>query len=452
MDILPNELILLVGEYINDDVFSKLALSKCSRRLQWLFDPTTVYSSIHISSIGTREVELIQYLWHRPDLAQLVHDANFGFARGFHPDYPSLTKACSPRWNSTIEHIVDDICESEREKASWNMRLRQLCEDAWLGVLLSRLNNLKSITLGYGDNQWLLTSILDKALLGRRPFSTATPFPLLQKVTLINYQGQFKYNPHFALGWFHLPAVRTIEGVNMWDSSGGMDVGTSNISRLIDRVSSVTEVVLSPAFFCRGMGDWIAACPKLEHFKVDIGVISDAPSSYIFDPREFRQGLAPRKKTLKALSIEFHNSYRRFRAKHRTMEVQHYLGRDDLPFGSFREFIVLEHLSMRHANLMRLPGVNIRDSHDAAPQCLVDLLPTSLKSLEITDVVQAFILGLISELRLLVRQHTTIIPQFKRIVLHLQEGELELAMLLIDDLKSECERMGIRLMVIGRSI
>lgn len=66
--------------------------------------------------------------------------------------------------------------------------------------------------------------------------------------------------------------------------------------------------------------------------------------------------------------------------------------------------------------------------------------------------MQAFILGLISELRLLVRQHTTIIPQFKRIVLHLQEGELELAMLLIDDLKSECERMGIRLMVIGRSI
>lgn len=101
---------------------------------------------------------------------------------------------------------------------------------------------------------------------------------------------------------------------------------------------------------------------------------------------------------------------------------------------------------------MRLPGVNIRDSHDAAPQCLVDLLPTSLKSLEITDVVQAFILGLISELRLLVRQHTTIIPQFKRIVLHLQEGELELAMFLIDDLKSECERMGVRLMIIGRSI
>ncbi|PIG83543.1 glyceraldehyde-3-phosphate dehydrogenase [Aspergillus arachidicola] len=413
MDILPNELILLVGQYITDDAFSKLALSKCSRRLQWLFDPPTVYSSLHISSIGTREVALIQYLWRRPDLAHLVHDANFGFARCIHPYYPYLLpKACTLRWNSTIEHIVDDICESEREKTAWNTQLRQFCEDAWLGVLLSLLNNLKSITLGYGGNQWLLTSILDKALLGRRPFSTTAPFPLLQKVTLKNYQGRFSYNPHFALGWFHLPAVRTIEGVNMWDSSGRMDVG-------------YVEYLDKPP------------CLKLERFKVDIGVISDAPSPYIFDPRDFRQGLAPCKKTLKALSIGFHSSYRRFRARHRTMEVRHHLGLEDLPFGSFREFIVLEHLSMRHANLMRLPGVNTGDSHDAAPQSLVDLSPTSLKSLEITDVVHAFVLHLIAELSLLVTQHTTIIPQFERIVFYLQQPEWRLAMFLTDNLNPD---------------
>ncbi|KAK6832185.1 hypothetical protein RU639_002899 [Aspergillus parasiticus] len=83
---------------------------------------------------------------------------------------------------------------------------------------------------------------------------------------------------------------------------------------------------------------------------------------------------------------------------------------------------------------MRLPGVNIGDSHDAAPQTLVDLLPTSLKSLEITDVVHAFVLHLIAELRLLVTQHTTIIPQFERIVFYLQQPEWRLAKLLTDNL------------------
>ncbi|KAB8277882.1 hypothetical protein BDV30DRAFT_234293 [Aspergillus minisclerotigenes] len=444
MDILPNELILLIGKYIEGDIFTKLALSKCSRRLQWLFDPPMVYSSLHISSVGARDFRLIQNLLNRPDLARLVQHAYFLFTWSFRPDTRYMTEPWNPRWDSMIEPIVDDICESEIEKVRWRRELRECCDEAWLGVLLTRLDYLKSITFACGDERGLMNSILKKAALRQRPFSTTAPFPCCRrspsKFTLCN-------------GLVYLPAVRTIEAIETFEYlSDEMDLISSNFPDLKNYTCPITEIVVSPAYNCRGIRDWVATCTKLERLKIDIGMVLDIPSSYVFDPIDFRRCLDPCKETLKALSIGFDNSYGRFSATYRTLEVRHHLGRDDLPFGSFKELIVLEHLSMRHANLMRLRGVNIRDSYDAAPQCLVDLLPTSLKSLEITDVVQAFILGLISELRLLVRQHTTIIPQFKRIVLHLQERQLELAMFLIDDLKSECERLGVRLMIIGRSI
>lgn len=46
---------------------------------------------------------------------------------------------------------------------------------------------------------------------------------------------------------------------------------------------------------------------------------------------------------------------------------------------------------MRHANLVRLPDANISDSRDAAPRSLVDILPSTLRSLEITEVVQIYL-------------------------------------------------------------
>ncbi|KAE8370474.1 hypothetical protein BDV27DRAFT_152069 [Aspergillus caelatus] len=213
MDRLPNELIFLVGKYIKDDVFAKLALSQCSRRLQWLFDPPLAYSYLYISSIGTREFALIRHLWCRPDLARLVQHAYLGFAWCFRPDSQPITEACYPQWNWMVEHILDDICESEYEKTAWNMQLRRFCEEAWLGVLLTRLNNLKSVTLAYGNNQGLINSILDKAAYHRQPFNRTTPFQLLLKVTLKSQFSWLQCNLPFAMGLFHLPAIRTIQGI-----------------------------------------------------------------------------------------------------------------------------------------------------------------------------------------------------------------------------------------------
>ncbi|KAE8139515.1 hypothetical protein BDV38DRAFT_291236 [Aspergillus pseudotamarii] len=418
---LPNELIFLVGKDIKDDVSTKLALSQCSRRLQWLFDSSLVYSSLDISSIGTHEFALIRHLWCRPDLTRLVQHAYLGFAWRFRPDSRSITGAYCSQRDWIIDHIVDDISESEYEKK------------AWLGALLTRLNNLKSVTLTYGNNQGLLNSIWDKAAFHRQPFNRTTPFPLLEKVTLKGQFSLLQYNSPIAMGLFHLPAIRTIQG---------------NAAR----VRSVTEIVLSPAYNCQRMGDWISACSRLERFQVDIGIVSGTHTFYIFDPIAFRQCLHPCKETLKALSLRFHRSYREFRAWQRTTRIYRHFQRDDLPFGSFREFIVLEQLSMRHANLVRLPDANIRDSFDATPRSLVDILPTSLKSLEITNVLHRYLPNLISELEVLVRLHPTVMPQFERIMLHLQDQEGELAKFLIGNLERVCEYMGVSLTIMRRPI
>ncbi|KNG90099.1 hypothetical protein ANOM_002085 [Aspergillus nomiae NRRL 13137] len=369
MDRLPNELLLLLGQYIDDDPFTKLVLSNCSRRLQSLFN--------------------------------------------------------SPR-----------TCR-------WAAHLREFSDEAWLGVLLTRLNNLKSITLAYGDEEFM-NSIFDKAALRQAPFRTTTPFSFLQKVTLRSHFSLFQHTSGYSTGLFYLPAVRTMEGVGLWESFPRS--GKWNFRGVTGRMSLVTELVMSPVYGCRGLGEWIEACSKLERLQVDIGIMECV--NYIFDPIGFRTCLVPCMKTLKDLCLRFHISYKEDRALRRGEEIYLHLLRDDFPLGSFREFYVLEHLSMRHANLVQLPNTNIEDRYGAAPQSLLDLLPASLKSLEITDVVHIYFPELVSALEELVRLHVTFMPEFERLVLYLQGDDVGPAeATLVDHLTTVCERMWVCLTV-----
>ncbi|OGM47793.1 hypothetical protein ABOM_003304 [Aspergillus bombycis] len=325
MDRLPNELLLLLRQYFDDDILTKLVLSNCSHRLQSLFDPPRVYSSLHLSCIGARELQLIQHLLRRPDLARLVHHAYFGIERSYPPDSGYRSGACYPRCNSIIKHMVEEICEFENEKCWWAAHLRDFSDDAWLGALLTRLNNLRSITLAYGD-QGFMNSIFDKAASRQGPFRTTTPFPLLQKVTLTNNCSWFQCTSGYPRGLFHLPAVRTIEGVRVWGSVPCCD--SWDFCGVKGRTSPVTELVMSPVYGCQDMGDWIAACSKLERLQVDIGIMQYL--NYIFDPIAFRKCLVPCIKTLKDLSLTFHISYQEDRALQRGGEIYLHLLRDDL--------------------------------------------------------------------------------------------------------------------------
>ncbi|GAB1205853.1 hypothetical protein APSETT445_004532 [Aspergillus pseudonomiae] len=278
---------------------------------------------------------------------------------------------------------------------------------------------MSSIMLAYGD-EGFMNSIFDKAALRQGPFRTTTPFPFLQKVTLMSYSSLFQRTSGYSTGLFHLPAVHTIEGIGLWESfprSGKWD-----FRGVTGRMSPVTELVMSPVYGCRGLGEWIEACSKLERLQVNIGIMECL--NYIFDPIAFRTCLVPCMKTLKDLCLRFHISYKEDRALRRGEEVYFHLLRDDLPLESFRKFCVLECLSLRHANLVQLPNTNIEDRYGAAPQSLLDLLPPSLKSLEITDVVHIYFPELVSALEELVRLHVTFMPMFERRVLYSQGNDV----------------------------
>lgn len=156
----------------------------------------------------------------------------------------------------------------------------------------------------------------------------------------------------------------------------------------------------SPAYNCEGLTDWVAACSKLEYFQVVIGagpVYSTA--GYKFDPKKFHQSLLPSKDTLETLSLGFFGSYHMHRDSPSALtDVT-----DDLPFGSFKAFYVLEHLSMRHSNLVRLPDTESMDGHGCVQRSLINVLPGSLKSLKITEIAQELIPDLVSDLLVLVK-------------------------------------------------
>lgn len=91
------------------------------------------------------------------------------------------------------------------------------------------------------------------------------------------------------------------------------------------------------------------------------------------------------------------------------------------PFGSFKEFEVLEHLTSRHLNLVTLPGIFTGHSNDG--ERFIDLFPRSLKSLQITEIQDAFLSGLIPDILLLDQHCETSVPRLESIALYvLEEG------------------------------
>ncbi|OGM39143.1 hypothetical protein ABOM_012211 [Aspergillus bombycis] len=177
--------------------------------------------------------------------------------------------------------------------------------------------------------------------------------------------------------FFDFRAVHKIDGHSLCPTGDRENPLTTRHSSRPVRAVTVSEV-----YRCCGMLHWLAACTALEHVSFEIVVHRDDfglsfPNVDRFSAPKFRQALLPFSGTLKTLRVAADESF------YIDLEWQ-YEDIEEEPFGSFKEFVVLQDFVVRHSHLIRLfPSRS--SGEDRKP--FVDILPPSLKSLSVKDIV-----------------------------------------------------------------
>ncbi|PYI12375.1 hypothetical protein BO78DRAFT_434779 [Aspergillus sclerotiicarbonarius CBS 121057] len=405
--------------------------------------PTMLCSSI--KKLSARDLKTgdctlrrsIELLWRRPDLTRSVR--HFEIERSVSCAYVENNYNSDSEeengGNILIKKIVDEICDTDLEKKWWSSHLQSSCEGAWLAVLLTRLTHLERLSISNIKPGFLL-DVLVKAAKRQRPFGN-NPFPFLRDVELTCPQENETIWSAYAMPFFYLPAVRKISALKVYEgfptSYTEPDFASYKRSEC-----QVTEINLFHTIACYRMNEWIAACSKLESFHLEFGVINSIKHTNGYNALKassFRESLLPAKHTLTTLHLEFDVSYKSH-SRHLTNQ-----SKDNLPFGSFKEFYVLEHLFMRHANLVRLPNAAPVERHSPNHEPLIEILPKSLKSLAITEIMDEFFPALISDLvELVIRRED--MPHLGSIVLHVDNEGGAANKSLIEVVKLQCVTIG----------
>ena len=315
-----------------------------------------------------------------------------------------------------------------------------MCEEVWCSLLLVRLTCLQTIEFSHSSagEPELMRDILVKAARRQRPFHQEGPHPFahLQEVLAETGCGNDWIESSFLTPFFTFPAVRTVTGTDIGESHWNPDA----LARELRPASSpVRDIGFYRVLWCRGLQHWLAACKELVSFSIMPDLhredrVWDEEHLH-FNMAELRTALLPFTGTLKTLRVRYGYNYN-------NVVVYERRGHERA-FGSFRDFVVLEDLSVRHDHLVSLPEVERRW---AGRPPLIETLPRALASLEITDIVPGARLELLSDLLYLVRQ-SHLFPKLERLTLVTREDDEEQTGDVFNDLVPECQAAGVSMTV-----
>jgi hypothetical protein len=434
MDQLPNEMLLLIGKHIQQSYCPQStlhSLSLCCRRFHDVFSPL-MYSYISSDTFSKKFIHFIMRIWRQPKLARQVHRLDLCWTQCDQNDPVEMDN----EMGSFIEGALDEIFpEEEREQRElWKEHLygEGLCAEAWLGLLLVRLNNLQIIEFGH-EHSDLISDILLKAAKRQQPFHRGVPFPHLEEVRACVNWGASWIDSDFLTPFFYFPAVRRIYGTAIGEKKDddSLDLNIHQSS------CPVRDITVEEGYWCRGMLDWLALCTGLEQISICVEIQADEyeiDDEEAFNAADFHAAILPFVTTLKALRICYGDVYRDRLGEMEAVET---------PFGSFKAFTVLEQLTVRHDHLMRLPCDH---NNHSDVESLSESLPHSLVSLEVIDVMIDHHLPLRSELSKLVLQRRDFV-HLQQITLCIQSEDEEGLNGMFDSLKLECQAAGITLKI-----
>ncbi|KAJ5762017.1 uncharacterized protein N7511_005399 [Penicillium nucicola] len=437
MDRLPNEILLAIGKHTQAGIGGQSSLHSLSlscRRFHNLFQPL-MYSYISSDNFSEAFIGFIMRIWRQPELAKQVHRLDLCWSQCDQHDPLEL----NDEMQAFVEQALEEIftAEEQESKELWEEHLHGeegLCGEAWLGLLLVRLTNLRILEFQHEHTE-LISDILLKAAKHQQPFHKEPLFPHLQEVRACVAWGASWIDSEFLKPFFSFSGVRRIYGTAIGEqknkNEGGMD-----LPRHRD-LCPVRDITVEEGYWCRGMLDWLAVCTHLEHISITVEIQADEydlAEEEQFDASKFRLALLPFTTTLQTLRIRYGDAY--------TSQVIDEKDVAETPFESLKDFTVLETLTVRHDHLVESPDDSVRD-WESKP--LTEILPHSLVELEITDVIVDHCPELSSGLLKLLRvgDHSMNL-QILTLGICREDEEEELGDV-FDALKLECEVANVRL-------
>lgn len=437
MDQLSTELLLCIGEHTQQSQCPQAtlhSLSLCCRRFHDVFSPL-MYSSISSDTFSKNFIRFIMRMWRQPDLASQVRQLKLCWSQCDQHEPLEVDNEFVDFIETALENVFTP--EEHEERELWKEHLygkEGLCEEAWLGLLLVRLTRLRTIEFQH-EQSHLISDILLKAAKRQQPFHQGCPFPHLEEVRACVAWGASWIDSDFFKPFFYFPAVQHIYGTAIGEKRCDYDDDYYDSLDLAHHQSPcpVRDITITEGYWCRGMLDLLALSTNLERISLGIYIQADEyeiEDDWAFNAADFHAAILPFATTLKTLRISYGENYN---------DQLETMGTDETQFGSFKDFSVLEHLTVRHEHLVEL--ASDEEVHSDLVS-IYEILPYSLVSLEITDVMTDYHLELQSELSKLVHQRQNF-TDLQKIALCVRSDDGEALNNMFDSLKLECQAAGI---------
>ena len=371
---LPNEILCLIAESL-DGQGDRYHLAVSCQRLYPLIRPT-LFS--HISLCGVKAISSLLYA--------IVREEKFASAVRYLeliswdvPDCPHPNNEPFEYDAELMHRLVGEVQCPEERKDPWEKHLESGVDDAWLGLLIPRLNGLRKIVLNWPHSaEWV------PDMLVRAASENTSPFPRLEEAYSSWWDTEYGVEASLSLPFFKLPSMRKIGGY--------MVVDDPDDPRPLTHSSPITEIDLDQSASIDGMRTWIESCQALKHYRICYGgaTVSDED----MNTPAIRQSLELHKTTLESVWI---------------CPNSEMLGRRPW-IGSWSEFTSLKCLHVAFPDLF---GV---DDDAAMPfRRLGDILPPSLEKLYICECKGHYLSWAPKKLEELIDQR--VLPHLKHLTL-----------------------------------
>ncbi|KAL4893599.1 hypothetical protein BDV59DRAFT_207697 [Aspergillus ambiguus] len=399
---LPNDVLLLVGEFLEDHQ-DRYNLIFVSRRFHDLFLRLVYRSAILKSCSQARS--FLGALLHRPELARSVRCLHFDDWK----QKPTLSDPLAEPNLTLFNEWARKISHSDDEYTKWEQDLLQGVEEAWISLFLPLASNLRQLGLVYPKENMYLDRTFQRAMRGEKPFDAQPAFRTLQEVSLSHEdhgeETKGSYLPSQVFPFFSLPSMRAFSADSVIESRPSPDSEMQNMDNGSPqtpaiRSSTISEITLNSSNGSMGMESLIASCASLKSFKYqhsDSHLLAEG-----YQPSAFYRSLAASKNSLHTLWLDTCGT-------HLPFTIAGVNETHDEWFGSLAEFTALKDIRIRLPNLL-----DVRYQPEPSTP-LLDVLPRSVESLYIEGCKENTLSMLIRQVEMVLSKRSTQFAGLRRL-------------------------------------
>ncbi|PGH35269.1 hypothetical protein GX50_01848 [[Emmonsia] crescens] len=414
---LPTEILFHIAQDIEHQSH-RLHLALCSHAFADLFLPF-VYQDIELSNFDTNTINtpntliaLVQTLLRNPRLASCTQTLGLNSwstelnyeGNSYEPPEtlpsPNLELAFDP---DLIRDAVQMLFTSSDAHflSKFMAHLSAGNEDAWIGLLLFTVPNLKDLSMSVPYGTFFSRRLVERAAARLPPFDSRPALTRLSHLFVKWYDTVGSLESSVVEPFFFFPSMRRVVGEQISDNPptyedeepDALVDGRAAYLKNKPTISTVTEIYFSKSSTDNGMIAQIKFCKNLKSFKFEHADCFEYDSSFL--PEDFARSLAQVKHSLENLCLTYDNQ---------SFNGQDYEGEDEV-FGSLAEYPVLKSLYIAAENLVGSDALFNPDDailNFADHQRLTRILPTSIESLTLANVLKSYFPGILLQLKNLV--------------------------------------------------